>query len=336
MKSFIAETWSFVTGQYEHPIYRHEVEGWSYVRFWRGLRRGCLPLVALVAGGSAFCCGLFGLSSIRNPPELPEDLLVTLLFVLIGLGVGGELVRWLTGLLATVLAATTISAEVEAETFGLLRLTPISAREIVLAKFGATFRQFRLPLVVIAVVRAVVALGMAGLLVALIVANIIDAPPSPGALPPLASLPGGQAVLLVAAGLAVLLAVLVAAVYYLLGPALQTFLFTALGMFASSLSGTRAGGLMLAGGSRVALWMVSYVLGQVLSAAVSLLLFPLMAVSTTPSWVTQLDTVEPAALVLASALALLAWVLIVAAAHLATALGLLAATVRRAERLPRP
>jgi len=334
VKSFIAEIWSFIFDRHDHPIYQHEVQGWSYVRFWRGLRRGCLPLIALIAGGSAFCCGLVAVLSVQQrPPDLPEDLLLTLLFALIGLIIGTELVRWVTGLLATVLAATTISAEVEAETFGLLRLTPIPVRQIVLAKFGATFRQFRLPMIVIALLRLVFVLGLVVLFAALVVINAIDAPISPTDLP-LQGLPFTQTAPLVIAWLAVLVAALVMLAYYLIEPALQVFLFVAVGMLASSLSRTRAGGLLLAGGSRIALWMLSYILGQLVSTMVTIFTFPVMAVPTAPRWLAQLDSADPTVLVTVGAAAMVAWILLVAAAHVAAALGLLAATVRRTEHLP--
>lgn len=329
MRSFIAETWKFIAGQQEHPVYRHEVEGWSYVRFWRGMRRGCLPLILLVVLGCACACG--GLTLFDPSTNLNETALIATMAALIGLLTGGEIIRWLTGLLATVLAATTVSAEIEAETLGLLRLTPIPARQIVLAKFGAAFRQFRLPLIVVAIVRAV---GIAGFLILLAVVILTDGslttPPTLPTLPPA----GSEVAWIVAAGGGVLLALVVWFAYTLVEPALSAFMFSAIGMLASSLSRTRATSLTLAAGIRVGLWAVSYVAGQVATGMLSLLAVPVAAVPVAPLWLATLSTADPAALVFGGAIAAALWAVILAAAQVGVGLGALAASVRRIERLP--
>jgi len=330
VRSFIAETWKFIAGQQEHPVYRHEVRGWSYARFWRGMRQGCLPLVLLVVLGCACACGGTTLLGTSFPPNIPEDVLVAVTTTLIGLLVGAEIVRWLTGLLATVLAATTVSAEVEAATLDVLRLTPVPAREIVLAKFGAAFRQFRLPLLAVAVVRAVAIVGFLILLVAVILTD--ESIGASGAVPPIAP-PGGEVVGIAIAGAGVVFALVVLLAYTLVEPALSAFMFSAIGMLASSLSRTRASSLTLAAGIRVGLWAVSYVAGQVVSGMLSLLALPLTALPATPLWFAPLSAAGPATLVFGGAVATVLWVLLIAAAQIGVGLAALAASVRRVERL---
>lgn len=336
MSRFISDAWEFLTGQPDHPVYRHEVEGWSYVRFWRGLRRGCLPLVVLVMLGGSLCCGLTALLNLTFPLELPGDGWVLALTMLTGLLVGGEIIRWLTGLLATVLTATTISAEIEAQTFGLLRLTPIPVRQIVLAKLGAAFRQFRLPLAAVALARAAFVLGAVPLAAAALARDGVFGPAPALDSGLLAGLPAGQVALLVVAGVAVAIALLVWFVYFLLAPILSTFMFAALGMLASAHSRTRAGGVTLAAGVRVGLWGLGYVLGQLGTLSISLLVVPLAALPPTLLWVGRLTSAHPANLVLGGALLAITWALILAAGQIGAALVVLHMTVRRAENLPRP
>jgi hypothetical protein len=330
MLSLLVDIWAFLTGKREHPLVRHEERGWAYVGVWRNTRKGCLPLVALALGGTSCGCGLLTLSNIA----VPDELILVPGAALIGLLIAGEMIRWLTGLLATVLAATTISAEIEADTYGLLRLTPLTAREIVLAKLGATFRQFRVPLIAATGARAAFAVGAVLWVGALLLVESTGTGPSSGVPGTAIPLSAGEIAGLILPGLAVLAAALVWFAYYLAGPALGVLMYTALGMLASAWSRSRSGGVVLAFGLRVALWAASYVGGQFASMTFSLLAVPIFALSMTPAWLERLFSGPPGpAMLLLSALAV-GWVAFLAALRIGVVLLVVAATIRRAGRLP--
>jgi hypothetical protein len=332
MLDLLGDLWAFLIGKREHPLVRHEERGWAYVGVWRKLRKGCLPLVALVLGGTSCGCGLLTLANV----SMPDELILVPGAALIGLLIAGELIRWLTGLLATVLAATTISAEIEADTYGLLRLTPLTAREIVLAKLGATFRQFRVPLAATTLARAVFVVGIALWGGVLLLTESAGTGPSPGVPGTPAPLPVGEIAGLIVPGLAVLAAALIWLVYYLAGPALGVLMYTALGMLASSWSRSRSGGVVLAFGLRVALWMASYLGGQLVSVALSLLTVPIFALSTNPARLERLLSGPPGpAMLMLSALAV-GWVAFLIALRIGIVLLVVAVTIRRAGRLPDP
>jgi hypothetical protein len=329
MSQFLRDAWYFIFRAGRHPVYRREMAGWSYIGFWRRLRRGCLPLAALVAVSTACCCGVVALSAMEFQDEWPFAILA----MLIGLQAGGEIIRWLVGLLATALAATSVSAEVEADTLGLLRLTNMRPSHIALAKFGALIRQFRTPLAVVAAIRLIVIIGGLGWLVFVMVAEM------PGSLSPgnpLAILAAGPLVVVsyVLAGAAVILLAVVGLAYYLTVPVLSTLVFAAVGLLASTWARTRTGGLMAAAGLRVALWAVSYVVGQVLALLFQLALLPVTLISSTPAWVTNLLAIEPGLLIFAVATFSIGWLVMLAAGQVAVALALVRLAARRIGRLP--
>lgn len=329
MKEFIVGVWRFLFGNPHHPIYRHELAGWSYLRLWRGLRRGCLPGMMALLVSMAGCCGLITLASLD---ERSNRWPLAALAALFGMLIGGEVVRWLVGLLATAVTATAISAEVEADTYALLRTTPIPAREIVLAKFGAAVRQFRLPVLAVALIRTLFVLGMGAFFVALIVGSTTGEPPR--ALPPSAAAPALLLASYLLAGVMVLLAALLLLVYFLANPALLTLLYASVGMLTSSWARTRSGGLMAAIGLRVALWAASYILSQVLSFSFSLLSIPFSMLPTAPLWLERLAALEPSLIVILVACGVMLWLALVIAAEVGLMLLLLYLTTRRAERLP--
>ncbi len=205
-----------------------------------------------------------------------------------------------------------------------------------LAKFGAALQQFRLPLIAVALVRAIFVVGMI-VLVAVLLAPEITSPASVPAAPPSPTAPGPAAAALVAsaiiAGLAVLLAALVWFIYYLAAPTLSTLIFSALGLLASAWARTRAGGLIGAAGLRVALWVGSYVAGQFASVFFSILTLPAFALPTTPLWLERVEALDPALLVFGGALAAIAWIAVLVIVQLGVALALLYAASRRAERI---
>lgn len=335
MRSFLADVWRFTIGRgKESPIYRHEIEGWSYIRVWSGLRRGCLPLLLVILLGGLLCGGsVAGLILLSGSSTTWDTVIFSLLIGgLIGMMAAGEMVRWVTGLLATVLSATTISAEVEAQTFGLLRLTDLSTREIVLAKFGATFRQFHLPLMIVAIVRVLFVVGMAAT-VGLFFLTDPNAANTVGPIPSDVTLLPWQSVAGAVVAAAVIIAVLVWLLYYFTAPTLRTFTFATLGIFASSLAKTRGGGLMLALAMRAALWIISYIGSQVASVLISLLATPLALQFSDPAFNFNLDPLQTT---LAGALSAALGAIALVVVQVIMGLVALRLTVSRAERLPRP
>ena len=337
MIAFLSEVWEFLTARSDHPIYQREMAGWSYLSLWRNLRRGCMPLVALIVVTTTGCCGCMAYLSMASS-TVPEQWLVVAISLLFGMFFGGEAVRWLVGLLATAITSTVISSEVEADTFSLLRLTPVTTRQIVLAKFGAAFRQFRLPLVLVAIVRLAFVIGGIVLGIVLILSSVSGtttpgiATPAPAV--PLPSLGAGTILGWGIAGAAVLVALLAWLAYFLISPFISTTIFAAVGLLGSAWARSRAGGLTAAIGFRMGLWAASYVAGQIITVAITLISMPLSLIPTAPGWLDQVVTQEPSALVAAAAVIAVLWLAISAAGQIGVTLLLLYAAARRAERLP--
>lgn len=346
MKRFFREVWRYQWGAPDDPVFRHEVAGWSYLGLWRSLRRACLPLVLLLLIGSSACCGLSLLGLLLESGGLgPESPIVIAFAVLTGLLVAGEIVRWVAGLLATALTATSISAEVEAETYGLLRLTPIPARRIVLAKFGAAYRQLLLPTVIVSAIRIIGVVGIIGLGIGLLAgaaygsAPAIPAAPGPtptplpvpqiDVLPVFASI-GSYLLALVG----VVVAIVMWLIYIIVEPFLTMMMFSALGMLGSAWSKTRSGGLLVSFGLRVALGAVGYIIGQLFSFMFSLLSVPLVALPTTPIWLERLLNTDPIWFVLGGTLGAIIYILLLLIGQYTLSALLLYFAAQRAERLP--
>jgi hypothetical protein len=340
MKTWFSELFSFLIGRRStHPIYQREMAGWSYVSAWRRIRRGCIPLIALLfitttclCGGS---CGLTVLPEVQTSQDWGIVVgIVVLIGSLVGLFVAEGLLNFITGLLATALASTVVSAEIEAQTFGLLRLTSIPPRDIVFAKFSAAFAQVRVPMIVLVLARALIALiatlgGMTLFAVGVLASDSI--------IPP-GTLSNGPVtgILLIYYGLAVIAvatAVLTWLAYYIFRPVLDILLLVALGIFASSLARTRAGGLLAAGGMRLVLWMVSYVVGQVTSSMLSLIVMPMFALAGVPTWVQQ-TSASPGLFIFLSAIGVVVGVISSITFEAAAIAGLLYFTAQRAKNLP--
>jgi hypothetical protein len=246
--------------------------------------------------------------------------------------------RFITGLIATALGATVISAEIEAQTFGLLRLTMLTPRDIVLAKFGAAFRQIRVPLFLIMLVRLLIVLIGAISLVILIIQGVSSAGSSGISPSDLLSSPvlPVTGLMVVEYGIALgfaLIAFLAWIVFFIFQPILDMLLYVALGVFASSWAKTRANGLITAGAFRVGLWMLSYVSGQIFSTGLSLLTLPMMALPALPTWIQDAAS-SPGLLILLAALAAILMLITSISIELGISLGLLRATTARAGHLP--
>jgi hypothetical protein len=285
MFTLMRDMWHFMLGQPVHPVYRRELSGWSYVRVWRSLRHGCLPLIGLVLLVTTGCCSLFGVLALNDsaPSELPQAFLLTGFMIVIGLFWGTELVNGMIGLIATTLTATAISAEIEAQTYTILKLTPIPAREIMLAKFGAAMSQIRLPVMIVIFLRVVCFLAAVALLIlsfAVVLNRTVPAgSPSSPAIPP--DLGGTLLPLIFQKEILYLVLGIVAGLlwlaYFFMQPWLEAMLFTSMGLFASSLAKSRSGGIFGAWAMRVGLWILGYIASQVLAMAITLAMLPMVA-----------------------------------------------------------
>lgn len=345
MRSLLSETLFFLKGQPGHPVYRREVMGWSYLGFWRRLRRGCVPLMGLIMLAMSCCCGVMIVPAAFEAPDTTPTILFLMLPGILWFGIfsGGEIINLLAGLLATALTSTTISAEVEAETYPLLRLTSITPREIVLAKLGAAFNQLRLPIVTIMASRLIAVIGGIVLLVfySIVLSTSpagISPGPSPGQ-PSSLTIPIETWATLLLPFLTGVIGLLVAGViwlitYALFKPFADILLFLAVGLFASSLARTRSGGLFTAGGMRVALWVIGYVFSQIMSSFFSIVMLPMALMSTNTSWFERVLSDRPDLVLLGGAGITVVIVLVTVAAEFAVTLLLLNVTRNRAERLP--
>lgn len=336
MLQLIKDMLNFTLKRPSHPIYQRELEGWSFIRPWRKWQQGCLPIIGVVAFAiiSVGCCcgGITGLGIAEDTPD--NGFLIVLLSIaagiIFGIYLAGEILRWVAGLLATALSATAISAEIEAQTFALIRLTPIQVREIVLAKLGAVFQQLRLPIIVTMISRIIVVICAILTVIGLAVfARVASAPGAP-LIPPIP----GSPIINMAAGLGGLLLLVLWIVYYLLQPALSVMLYSTVGLFASSLTKTRANGLIGAIGMRLGLWVVSYITNQIISYSLSFAAFPLYTIPTINIWLENATVNQPGGLVLIGILfSFIAWLLIIAI-PLAAMLIIIGLTIRRTRRLP--
>ena|GEM_PF-882305 len=338
MITWLSDFTRFLIGRTDHPIYRREMAGWSYSGAWRQLRGGCVPLVGLLFLVTIGCCGAVGGLTILPEIQLPEDWFVIVFIVVAALFIGEGVLRFVTGLIATALGATVISAELEAQTFGLLRLTMVTPSDIVLAKFGAAFRQIRLPLLLILLVRLLIVLIGAISLVIVIIQGINTAGSSGISPSDLLSSPvlPVTGLMVVEYGIALgfaFIAFLAWIAFFIFQPILDMLLYVALGVFASSWAKTRANGLITAGAFRVGLWMLSYVSGQIFSTGLSLLTLPLMALPALPTWIQDAAS-SPGLLILLAALAAILMLITSISIELSISLGLLRATTARAEHLP--
>jgi hypothetical protein len=339
MKLWLKELLSILFGKNTNPVYRRELAGWSYIGPWRKIRRGCLPLImVLFAATTCLCGGSCGLT-VGPSMQSPSDWWIVLLVaILAGLIIGETFLRLLTGLAATGLASTAISAEIEAETFSLLRLTLIPPRQIVFAKFGAVIRQIRTPLIILMIVRGVMIVGTLITVVVLTAAGLAFSGFHLSDLAlPLASTGAVASGLLLVVYFVVLVIVLVAILlwiaYFIFQPVLDMMLYSALGLFASSLARTRTNGLVTAGALRVVLWMGTYVLSQIVTTALSLFGVPLMTLPGIPQWISG-SQIAPGFLVVLAIVASIGTLLIGIVIQIALSLGLLGLTSDRAARLP--
>ncbi len=346
MRAFVSDVWQFLWARTGHPIARRERAGWSYIRIWRGLRQGCLPIVivfALVGGG---CCLLMFLPLLLEDPAGEPAMfyraLIALGLAVIGVFYTGEIVLAATGLTATILTSTSISAEIEADTYSLMRLTLIPPREIVLAKFGAAVRELRRPVVAVMATRTLLLIALPLLITSAIAYGVATAPSSsvgvpPGSAPGNAIVPFNEITPIISSSLLALASLIgagaISLIYFYTQPMIEIALYGAVGMAASSMTRTRTGGLFAGFGLRVGLWAASYVLWQVISTILSVGISAF--VSLTAFQPLQNSFANNPTLVIVFYAALIAGSQItIAGTEIGATLGLLRLAVSRAERLP--
>ncbi|NDJ51699.1 MAG: hypothetical protein GYB68_01285, partial [Chloroflexi bacterium] len=270
--------------------------------------------------------------------------------------------------LATGVGSSTVSSEIEAQTFASLRLTPIPERHIVLAKWSATVRQMRPALLFILITRHLLLVGLVLVMgVGVVEAIVATSPaglasaPSPGQPQPLPepppeftpqdstsfgefweeAFPG----LPISSALSILLGTFgligAALAFYLLQPWVQIMMFSALGVLASSLARTRSGGLVTAIILRVGLWILTYVISQMIQGVISILVSLILVVPAATLGSSDLDVVlnalsgvDPGLFGLFYTGSIFLSLLLVIVLQIGTLLACLALAAGRAKRIP--
>jgi hypothetical protein len=225
-----------------------------------------------------------------------------------------EGIKQLTCLGAAVLTGTAISAEVEDQTADLLLLTPLSARQIVVAKLGAATRLLRAPLAAVMIIRLLVLLTNPGLMASLFWFSEAMVFPLPTLPFPASPAINQAAWALSRSGYRLLETSLwrldnlryqavwpLWATYYVLQPALDAVLFAAVGLFASAQRRTRSGGQIAAVSLAAGLWLAGYLAERVAVDGLSLIwaaalgYYPLLIWS--PEWFVGYLPISPPGLI---------------------------------------
>ncbi|MGF1506359.1 MAG: hypothetical protein ACFB51_14685 [Anaerolineae bacterium] len=293
------QTLRYMLGRTENPLYHREKSGWIYGQAVRTLQRGCAPLTLVVLAGIPALCALMVLPSVFADPD--TALIIMPFTVLFGIYLAGELILFGASLAATVYGSTVISAEVEGQTLGSLRMTPLEPREVVLAKFGSVFHRLKLPTAVTTVTRLLFFVGMiVYVLVLALIAVADESATGTGFSAPAASVPVLPSLpvlpLIVGSTAAVILILMAVAAWLLvffLQPVLRISMFSALSVFASSLARSRSTGLVTAIFFRIGYFVASYTLSQMLSSAFSLLALPILALPLLVGTVEQFIIAQP-------------------------------------------
>jgi hypothetical protein len=344
MLTMLRDIWLYTMGRPSHPVYRRELTGWSYWGLWRRMRAGCIPAMAALMLASAACCGLSLL--VTGEPEL-TSLPVIVIGAMVGVFIAGEMIHGLASLLSTALTSTVIAAEIEAQTYDLVSLTMVTPHDFVLSKFGAAVHQLRLPIFTVIITRVFVTAGsLCFLTIYLIyevsrgVAGTAGGPsPAPFTSPPLPLpvLPSFAAESVTLTGVAVLLIIIVAIlwyVYFLFQPLLTVSQFSALGVLASAWAKSRTNGLLTAIGFRFLYWLGSYILTQIIQYFITFATFPLFILPGFDQFIEQLATVRPSILVIGGAGTVIISTVLGVSFQLLIIAGSLHLAARRAARLP--
>ncbi|MBN1963964.1 MAG: hypothetical protein JW910_04925 [Anaerolineae bacterium] len=162
-------------------------------------------------------------------------------------------IYWVWRFPGVLAGSTVISREVENRTWHPLRVTPLTAREIVVNKFAAVFRYMEQPLTLVTSVRAAPVLVFA----AAWLGSTLTVLPQRG----------------VAYWAGTTLAFLVAGFYLLVSPFIDVAVDGAIGVLASTLSQRRSTALIMAVLARLSLWMLPLALAVPFQDSTSRLFF---------------------------------------------------------------
>lgn len=338
-------------GRVSGPVFDQETSGWSYLGFWRALRRGCLPMMLVLLLATAAGCTLpVVLVTFTETMQWFERIMIFSIVLLVAVLLTGEVIKVLAGLLATALGATVIASEIEGERLSMLRVTLLTSRQIVAGKFAAVLHELRLPFRMVVLARLIVLVGAVVLVISALIYGMINAAEVAQAVTPVTPLspdmptspvspasPVNPLTIVLVIVDIVLSIVLVLAwlAYWLVEPLLSAALFTSMGVFGSSLARTRSSGLVTSLALRMGFWVLTYTVSQVVGLLATTVLGPLMALSTVTelNWLTNLIS-RPELLALAYLLTVLVSLLFGIAWTLGLAWVLLSATERRVEMLP--
>jgi hypothetical protein len=229
-------------GRLQHPVFRLEARRRTSSRVLETMQRGCLP--SMLAAASVVAALILVLPLAPGFfYSLNEGVFLTLLLLMLGLVTLQAMVGMAANILMVAQAAPLISGEVELQSWGLLRATALSLREIILAKFAAVLYQLRETLLGLAAVRAASLItGLIGL--GLIIHEAFYYEEESWRR-------------LTRSGLWVLpaAALLLVILWYALQPVLNYLMNAALGLLASAMSRSRSRALAFALGARLFLWI---------------------------------------------------------------------------------
>ena len=338
MNHFLQEFWNFLFKRHDHPVYKREANGWSYIKFWKGLRRGCLPLMFLAILLPASCVGLYGLFIVLDDgtiPPLPAALgvVTALLFVVL---IMSGLIEIAASFLALLLSATTISSEIEAETFILMRVSTVPVQEVVLAKYSAAVRQIYPVYQFITLIRILVSMGLfvviVGFLVMILTPEFIAAGII-GGLVVLMSSPFLLLYILMIVAVLIFSGLVLTLVFYF-QPLFNMLFYNAVGVLGSAYARTRSQGIFTAIGFRIVLWGISYTVSFVINNIIQIVGILVALVIQEITWLSDLVNNNPGLLIVGGAWMMTLWYLSSILVPLGTSIIFLRMAIARTRKLP--
>lgn len=306
----------------EHPVYRLESEHRSMSPVLEVIQNGCLPVILAVAGMLATVISALFLSNLSYQDVIslmPNILMgVVVAFVLFQLFAGAA-----TAILVLAQTSPLISGEVELQSWGLLRTTTLSLREILMAKYAAALAHLRGPLIGLVILRAASTITALLYIITQLTRDTFYYENTRT----LWALNGGW-IMPVVAGLFV-------TVWYAAQPVVQFLLNGALGLLVSAYTRTRGRAIAFSLAGRLAGWIGSAMLNGMLIYGLQYLLVQNWANPSTAPLEVLRDRAAPApdqvAWVLGGVVAAYAVALLVT--QLGTLAGMLELAVRRARRI---
>lgn len=287
-------------------------------------QQGCLPTVLALAGAAVMIVialvsqqQMLWLSSGSVVPMLSFSLVFLLL---IQLFVGGAV-----NVLVLAQTAPLVSTEVELQSWGLLRATTLTVREIVLAKLAAALHYLRNSLLALLILRAITAITALLLLAHSLLRSTFYYNPE-------------QWDRWVASGvwLPLTAAMLLFVIWYVAQPGVQFLLNGSLGIFASTVGRSRARSVASALGMRLGLWVASITVNTGLIYGIIFLIFLNWASPGSAPMEVFRDRPAPTEEQVLWVASIVAFVYIIALAAIQAAMIASGLTIsrRRAERIP--